>query len=510
MEITNTKLKRKSEFITGTVYFLIRNLIYFYFPLLLWIKLWGYFNIKTALIFFALFFLSVFLYLLKIRGKKLKKSEILILIPAGITFGIYISNLIQNYYLGTLKLYVDALNGYIPMANMGFSTEFFFFGEKPFVTSLIFKIFDNYMKNINIFFIAGYIIASFAIIFSLSSYFKRLHEKMLLYYLLILFFMNQSLMTVWLTIAQSEAPAIIFTLLLLSLCFYFFSIREKLMEIMPGFFSLLIIVFVLILFVFTRDTNVFFIPVLIPLFFFIYKKKWMFALILVFAVSIFVFHQMTFKQSGRWKFPLTNVLCKRIIPNRSLRSLFQEKYRFPDDSIVKYAAGKNASKRFKYKEKIYLKGRDDNWVSRYGLGAYKKFLLTHPFYIVSNWIDDWHYYNSGFYWLGGEKKGKKKLKNFIHDFPGKISIAAGFILLLSGIIAVKKYPPLLILIVHAFLIGIVSLFGDAMGVPRHYQQAAMTLRLSLLLAITILLAAAGDLAERIKLRSFDIKESAKQ
>ncbi|MFQ5791677.1 MAG: hypothetical protein ACE5JI_14490 [Acidobacteriota bacterium] len=401
----------------------------------------------------------------------------------------YIDVIWHLYNVGRLQVYSDALYGYIPLSQMSiFDLDFWFFEVKPFVTPLIFKLCSRDMARVNDFFVTSYLLTTVFFLVAVSSLFAGFTEKVFVFYMLILFFLNQSLMGAWLTIAQSEVPAIVTTILMLGVFAYSYRKKDCLEQATKTPYWLMPVIFVsTFAFSFARDTNMYFLPFVILFYFLVFKKAKHRIVVTVMISSVFLLHNRTMEKAGRWRFPLANVLMRRIIPDDGLRKLFQEKYHLPDDAVVEPAANQWASGEFENKDLIFAsEGQDEDWVGKYGLKSYRSFLITHPGYVVSEWVKHWNAYNAGF-WRWTLRRGRKyRLNEMTFSFPGSISFFGAILILLSGLALMKENPLVSLTIVHSVVIGVIAYHGDAMEVERHLQQAAMTLRFSFLILVVLL------------------------
>jgi len=213
-----------------------------------------------------------------------------------------------------------------------------------------------------------------------------------------------------------------------------------------------------------------------------------------FILAIFSLNMYSLRYSGRWKMPLANTVMRGIIPDEGLRRLFQKEYHFPQDDLIMPCSGKFAWEDIPNKKYIvdlqHLKSRPGDpvpkdWVSRYGMTAYIDFLFHHAGDVIQSWIGDWVLYNSDLWgYAGGNiKVADKKLNAFLFTFPGDVSFFMAFLIFLFGIYYLKQNPLVLLCVLHAWMIGFISLIGDATEWSRHYQQASMTLKISFLLFI---------------------------
>jgi len=398
---------------------------------------------------------------------------------------IYISAIWNQYNINSLQLMTDSKFRYIPMSKLSLSDlKFWLFGQVPFITPLIFKIFNRNWALINDFFIITYLLSTLLLVYIASCFFKNIKYKLLQSYLLILLFLNQSNFSFWLKKALSEVPAIVLTLLTISLFGFCYKNKEFINKKNSNIvLTISIISIFAFLFSFTRDTNMYFLIIIAGFYFLVFKRKKHALILTLVLLSIFFLDKTSMEKSGRWKFCLTNVVLKRIIPEKKLRLLFQQKYHLPESKLIMPGANKWASAKFKNKEFIFSwDDANKDWVSKYGLKSYKFFLIKHPVYVFQQWIKNFHLYNLPLQ-TQRNKKIKKKLNIFIFYFPGSVSILVAIIIFVYGLIFIKSNPLILFAFSHAVVIGIISFHGDAMELSRHYVLAGLTLKLAFLFVL---------------------------
>jgi hypothetical protein len=398
----------------------------------------------------------------------------------------YVDVVWQLYNVGRMQVYADTLHGYLPLSEKSLlDSSFWLFGKKPFVTPAILKICGGDMAGVNDFFVGSYLLVTLFFLWALGFLFRDRTEKLLAFYLFVLLFLNQSMIGAWLTIAQSETPAMVATILTIAAYAYGYGRRD--MWRRDGFRAnafLGLVVVSTVLFSFSRDTNLYFLPVLAVFYLLVFQRRRERVLVTCGIAAIFFLHSWTMERSGRWKFSLANVLFQRVIPDEELRSLFQERYDLPEDDLIMPAANHWASEEFENKKVLFDPDGDGaDWVSRHGLSAYKRFLLTHPRFAISEWYGGWNAYNANFYRWTLRPGRRYRLHPILHSFPGHISFLGATLVLVGGVLFLQDNPVLSLTALHAFIIGLVAYHGDAMEVERHLQQAAMTLRFSYLLLL---------------------------
>jgi hypothetical protein len=220
---------------------------------------------------------------------------------------------------------------------------------------------------------------------------------------------------------------------------------------------------VLVLWIFTRDVNIYMLLVLlilaIPLFTIqmLREQKQLILTILVLAV-ITVVGMQSAVVSGRWMTPLTDVYNDLILPYPA-REAFMRELGMPDPASPSYAG----------------------WFREKATGAYGRFLISHPGYVAATLIPELEPLfsdNSQPYFLNEKSALRDSLLiagNILH--PTTYLILILDILLLIGILvsAVKtegqrEYTWAWLgswLFISAIITLFISYFADSIGVTRH-------------------------------------------
>lgn len=438
---------------------------------------------KSAFVFFIVLLCVSLKFVYARYGSFWKVVTLYLLI---LTLVVFITGTWTIYKIDGLRVFPDT-GLYVHMTKLKvLSQEFLFRGYKSFVTAAVFTAFQSDWSKINIVFIVLFIAFTILFIFMVITYFNDFDEKLLASCLFILLFLNQRMMSLWMSTALSEIPAMVTTLLVITVFGFSYVYRERLAKRKWATWAVVGLVAVTaFLFSGSRDTNNYFLPFLILFYFFVFKRWSVRVTLIVVIACIFFAFKSGFEKSPRWQCPLGNVVTKRIIPDERLRRLFQETYNLPEDEIVTPCSGLwiyDDHPNLKY---IYSRReKRDDWVTVYGYRSYTRFLLTSPRYVLEEWIRSWHtVYNTSSWSYADSRVKEKPLNRFVFHFLGEIPVVAGGVLLVFGLIFFKKNPLVLFCLSHACVVGIITYHGDAMEIHRHCQQAAMTLRISLLLFI---------------------------
>ena len=389
------------------------------------------------------------------------------------------------YHLGSLFMYPDT-GVYLVFSKVSlWSKDFWLWNPRPILTSLIFKLFQQDMAAVNVFYIVIYLAGAAIFILALSQLLQTLPAKLLLGYGLLLLFLNQHDMSLWLSCALTEVPSIVTTLGIITMFAVCFRYRAMLSQRpLVMYCALVMVVISAILFATARDVNAYFLPCL-ALFYWGVLPRWREKLMLAACLlAIFIGLSATFKYYGRWGFPMGQVMQQRILPNNQLRRYFQQYYHFPKDEQVMSCAKLYFQQPCQGKETLKA------WIEAYGLASYQDFLLKHPVYVLTEWLNAWDAYQQNLWILdfvpeyyADAKVRAKTLNAFIFSFPGAISLQMAGLLCLWGLLWLRKNPVIIFCLLHSCLVGILAFHGDSAEVPRHYQQPAMTLKIAFLLCL---------------------------
>lgn len=135
--------------------------------------------------------------------------------------------------------------------------------------------------------------------------------------------------------------------------------------------------------VFTRDTNVYFIViealllVFTGILFWLRRKGQRVSALLsgFFLIGLFFFHQGTFRESDRWVVPLLNNMTTNVFPYEERVAFFEENG-MPVEGTLLETTGSAEYNDLMENEKFM------HWVHRFGLNTYQKFLLSMPLWSV--------------------------------------------------------------------------------------------------------------------------------
>ena len=84
----------------------------------------------------------------------------------------YVDAVWHLYYFGDLRITTDATHGYFPQSELSLAEmSFWLLGVKPFVTPLIFKIFNGNLAAVNSFFVLSYLATTLFFTVTLVTFF---------------------------------------------------------------------------------------------------------------------------------------------------------------------------------------------------------------------------------------------------------------------------------------------------------------------------------------------------
>ena len=466
-----------------------RECLLFLFPLILYFTLRQYIS-PGAL--FASFMLGGILTTFYLRSRHLRDLKNIALYFCFFTsLFLFVTGYWGLYDIDTLRRYDDTIVYETYSKTPLSSIHFWLFGGRPFLTALVFKIFQRDFAAINDFYIITYLSAALLGIASINRILNHSHDKFLSTYLLMLLFLNQHTISFWVTNAMSETLSVATTLIAIALFGFVVSLRKHIFAQSHLAYLVLAGIFLTTIFLIgARDTNMYFIPILI-LFYWCFFPRVRHKIILVLGlILIFGIFSKAADTSGRWEFSLFNTLTHRIIPNEELRRTFQRKYNFPPDDELMSCKNIWAAYPCPGKKSIHT------WIRRDGAEAYKHFLVTHPVYMLREWLKAWDEMQAELWILdfkpiyyADESIRTKKLNPLLFNFPGNISLPMMLAIGLVGLLFLKKNPLILFCLLHSLSQSFIAFHGDAMEVSRHCQQSAMTLKLAAVLcALQIFLA----------------------
>ena len=255
---------------------------------------------------------------------------------------------------------------------------------------------------------------------------------------------------------------------------------------------------VLVLWVFARDTNAYLLLILIAGLVVLLLLSWrgklasllnsrsLIVAILVLA-SLFLFHNFTLQQSGRWINPFFNNILHNVLPFPDRVAFFESKGMPITDEVwaLRNSPG-NEDGFFQIPELMA-------WTTAHGTSAYVQFLLAYPGWTMEKFfsgVEVSFSENRQPFFFRNEERTTPTI-SYIGDLLHSRSSSVIWIVLaetlIFGLLAVRKQRSditALFFMFSALFIGellmlFISIHGDALGIVRHGMGSVIPLRLSL-------------------------------
>lgn len=335
---------------------------------------------------------------------------------------------------------------------------------------------------------------------SLCSQLRRVSSKALLAGLLYSFAAVPQIAD-WDSILLSESISFSLFVLMLGLLIHllplFFGRDPGRQEILLG----VLFVFVTACWLFTRDTNAYFILLLAVVFSAGSVYRWLKtrkAPLLTLALSIllagfFIFQQQTFQKSERWLLPFLNNMAANVFPY-SERVAFFEARGMPVSEVLLAQAG-SAEYNELYQQEDFIR-----WAKADGLSAYSAFLLDMPLWAVLqvyNNLDAFFKENiQPFFYGKPEEKPlwANSLGNLLHPLSAAVILIDLLLILLLGQQVFRNAGMnagiwllfCLILFIGSGLLLSISYLGEVRSIWRHVLSGVFPLRMLLWILVPVL------------------------
>ena len=253
--------------------------------------------------------------------------------------------------------------------------------------------------------------------------------------------------------------------------------------------------------VFTRDTNAWFIIGAALVLIIAGIVNWVgrkvqniSALICGFCLlGIFFFHQVTFTESERWLLPLLNNLTANVFPYED-RVEFFAKTGMPTDEETLSITG-SAEYNNIYENEKFL-----HWARRFGMDTYRDFLLSRPLWTVLQVyenLDSFFEENRQPFFYGSDQQRPhwaEKPGNLIHPLSAGVILIDLLLLILLACKAantgdgtdIRFFRTLLALFIGGGLLMSIAYLGEVRSVWRHVLGGVMALRMLVWLGIASL------------------------
>lgn len=253
--------------------------------------------------------------------------------------------------------------------------------------------------------------------------------------------------------------------------------------------------------IFTRDTNAYFVFMEAVLLIIAAVIWWarkagqrISTLICGFLLAgLFIFHQGTMHESGRWMVPLLNNLTANVFPYEERVEFFKQ-YEMPADEETLSLTGSAEYNDITANEKLM------HWARRFGLQTYQKFLLSMPLWSVLQVyenLDSFFEENRQPFFYGSKEQRPhwaEKPGNLLHPLSAAVILIDFLLILLLGARMfrsgnssdIRFFLLSVTLFLASGLLMSLSYLGEVRSIWRHVLGGVMALRLSMWLGISSL------------------------
>ena len=253
--------------------------------------------------------------------------------------------------------------------------------------------------------------------------------------------------------------------------------------------------------IFTRDTNAYFIAVealvliVTGIIYWVRRKGQRVSAILsgFLLVGIFFFHQGTFRVSERWLLPLLNNMTENVFPYETRVQFFTDREMPTEGDVLSLTGSAEYNN-------IYENEKFIHWARRFGLQTYQRFLLSMPLWSVLqvyNNLDSFFEENRQPFFYGSNQQRPhwaEKPGNLMHPLSSAVILIDFLLLILVAVKAVKSgeaadirsFWTLLILFLGGGLMMSIAYLGEVRSIWRHVFGGVLALRLMLWLWISAL------------------------
>lgn len=261
------------------------------------------------------------------------------------------------------------------------------------------------------------------------------------------------------------------------------------------------LVIVNFLWIFTRDTNAYFVlaeAVLLIIAAIIYwarrSGQRISALLCGFLLAgLFIFHQGTFRESERWLVPLLNNLVTNIFPHEERVEFFRE-YNMPADEETLSLTGSAEYNESMENEKLL------HWARRFGMQTYQRWLLSMPLWCVQQVyenLDSFFEENRQPFFYGSKEQRPhwaEKPGNLLHPLSAAVIVIDLLLIIFMGTKMartgssedIRFFWLLLIMFLGGGLLMSLAYLGEVRSIWRHVLGGVTALRLTLWLGICAL------------------------
>lgn len=312
----------------------------------------------------------------------------------------------------------------------------------------------------------------------------------------------------WDSILSSESLS--FSLFILSVGLLFKVIPDGRKDRVTSWLAAVGLIIVNFFWIFTRDTNAYFVIVegllliISGIIFWVRRKGQRISTLLCgfFLLGIFFFHQGTMRESERWLLPFLNNMITNVFPYED-RVAFFEEVEMPTEGGVLELTGSAEY------NNIYQNEKFIHWAHRFGLSTYQKFLLSRPLWSVSevyNNLDSFFEENRQPFFYGSNEQRPhwaEKPGNIMLPLSASVILIDFLLLILLAVKTVRtgdasdirSFWALLILFLGGGLLMSLSYLGEVRSIWRHVLGGVTALRLTLWLLIAALFSRQQETAD---------------
>ncbi len=311
----------------------------------------------------------------------------------------------------------------------------------------------------------------------------------------------------WDSILSSESMSISLFMLMIGLLIKVFPNGED--DGVSSWLSAAILVPVTALWIFTRDTNAYFVLVealvliISSVIFWIRRQgQRVSALVCGFLLAgLFAFQQITFRESERWMIPLLNNLTANVFPYEERVKFFTDREMPADDDVLSLQGSAE------YTE-IYKNEKFMRWARLRGMDTYQQFLLSMPLWSVLQVYENLDtFFESNlqpFFFGSNQEKPRwaEKPGNLLHPLSAAVILADLLLMILTCIKAfqtgdpadIRTFQLMLTLFFGGGLLMSLAYLGEVRSVWRHVLGGVMALRLMLWLGFCGMFSKPGSLS----------------
>lgn len=259
--------------------------------------------------------------------------------------------------------------------------------------------------------------------------------------------------------------------------------------------------------VFTRDTNSYFIVVaalmliVTGILFWVRRKGQRISALLCgfLLLGLFFFHQGTFRQSSRWEVPIVNNITANVFPYEERVAFFEENGMPVEEGLLDTTGSAEYNDLLENEKFMH-------WVRRFGMSTYQKFLLSMPLWSVLQVYDNLDSFfgenRQPFFYGSNEQRPHwaEKPGNLALPLSASVIVIDLLLIILLAVKAVqtgesndiRAFWALLILFLGGGLLMSLSYLGEVRSIWRHVLGGVTALRLAVWLGFAAMFSTASQ------------------